>query len=134
MTTQHERRANSLRWIERAKHDQVAAEHLLTLGDRCPTEIVCFHCQQAVEKSLKAILAFRGMASPKTHDLLVLVNLVDCPDLVRHKSDLSRLNRYAVETRYPGVWEEISLAEAKLAEARTREIHSVIEDLLSRES
>jgi HEPN domain-containing protein len=32
---------------------------------------VCFHCQQAVEKYLKAFLKELGVAVPRIHDLLI---------------------------------------------------------------
>ncbi|MGO9122175.1 MAG: HEPN domain-containing protein [Desulfomonilaceae bacterium] len=35
-----------------------------------------FHAQQAVEKSLKAWLSLRRIVYPKTHDLRVLMNLL----------------------------------------------------------
>lgn len=37
------------RWVEKAEHDLLAAEHSLVLADRGLTDIVCFHSQQAVE-------------------------------------------------------------------------------------
>jgi len=35
-----------------------------------------FHAQQAVEKSLKAVLANRGLTYPRTHDLKVLLKFL----------------------------------------------------------
>jgi len=42
-------------WVEKAENDLVAAVHTLTLRERCPSDMVCFHAQQCVEKYLKAI-------------------------------------------------------------------------------
>jgi HEPN domain-containing protein len=39
-------------------------------------DVVGFHAQQAVEKSLKAVLAVRGFEIPRTHDLDLLTRLV----------------------------------------------------------
>ena len=39
--------------------------------------IVGFHAQQTAEKSLKAVLAARGVYFPFTHDLRVLMDLCD---------------------------------------------------------
>jgi len=29
-------------WVGKAEHDLAAAEHMLTLGDTCPFDVVCF--------------------------------------------------------------------------------------------
>ncbi|TAK33547.1 MAG: HEPN domain-containing protein [Chloroflexota bacterium] len=39
-------------------------------------ETLCFHAQQAAEKSLKAVLVGEGVPFPFTHDLAILVTLV----------------------------------------------------------
>jgi HEPN domain-containing protein len=64
---------------------------------------VCFHCQQAVEKYLKALLQELSLAFPKTHDFEKLLDF-----LVPHESSLNRLRRrvdaltvFAVEYRCP---------------------------------
>jgi len=61
-----------------------------------------FHAQQAVEKSLKAVLANRGLTYPRTHDLKVLLKF-----LGRHgialppdAGELAVLTPYAGEFRY----------------------------------
>jgi HEPN domain-containing protein len=73
------------RWVEKAEHDLRNAEYVLTLKENCPTDTVCFHCQQCAEKYLKALLVARGIAHPRTHDLVLLFNLVqDQTDLLQH--------------------------------------------------
>jgi len=44
-----------LRWLKKAKNDLKTVKHLLTLEDT-PTDVIAFHCQQAVEKYFKAYL------------------------------------------------------------------------------
>ena len=63
---------------------------------------VCFHAQQAVEKSLKAVLILYGIEFRKTHDLyelayLLLDNLITPPFT---PEELGRLTPYAVTFRY----------------------------------
>jgi len=41
-------------------------------------EIICYHCEQAVEKYLKAFLVSKDLMPPKTHDLANLCSL--CSD------------------------------------------------------
>ena len=45
----------SSEWLEFAKMDLGAAEYLLTMHP-LPVEIICYHCEQAAEKFLKAVL------------------------------------------------------------------------------
>ena len=62
-------------WLEKADRDYAAAEQLLVQGDRF-REIIAFHCQQAVEKYLKALLVRQQVEFPKTHDIRALLGLV----------------------------------------------------------
>ena len=69
------------------------------------TDLVCFHCQQAAEKYLKALLQEQGAVVPKTHDLRHLLRLLlpHDPTLRSLQRGLLSLGRYAVEYRYPGL-------------------------------
>src|SRR5213594_4393247 len=40
-------------------------------------EMLCFHTQQAVEKSIKAVLLANGIRFPYTHDIAKLITLVN---------------------------------------------------------
>jgi HEPN domain-containing protein len=56
-------------WIELANQDEASARYLFGMRP-LPLEVICFHCQQAVEKTLKAVLAKHRLDIPRTHDLL----------------------------------------------------------------
>jgi len=43
-------------WVQKAENDFQSAVYLLKLGKKCPTDTVCFHAEQCVEKYLKAIV------------------------------------------------------------------------------
>jgi HEPN domain-containing protein len=58
-----------------AEDDRAAAAALLDV-EGVSDAIVAFHAQQAVEKSLKAVLASRGVDFPFTHDLAALLQIV----------------------------------------------------------
>lgn len=58
----------SSEWLDFAYMDLSAAEHLLTMRP-LPVEIICYHCEQAAEKFLKATLVQFDREPPKTHDL-----------------------------------------------------------------
>jgi HEPN domain-containing protein len=107
-------------WVAKADDDLLTAAHTIKLGEECPTDTVCYHAQQCVEKYLKAALVLTGIDFPKTHDLQKLTALV--PPNVRptlSAEEQARLTEYATEARYPG-WDEIALAEARRAVALAR--------------
>ena len=54
-------------WILKGQSDLETAEILLR--EQGPTDTLCFHCQQAVEKFLKAYVVFSGIRFEKIHDL-----------------------------------------------------------------
>jgi HEPN domain-containing protein len=103
----------------------------LTLNDDCPTDTVCFHCQQCAEKYLKALLIFRGIEFPKTHDVVVLFNLT-LPEggLNLQVEEIQPLNRYSVEARYPGFWDPIDKQTAIEAVKMARSIREAVRRLL----
>ena len=49
----------------KASHDLIAARAILSAGDAFDT--ACFHAQQAVEKSLKTVLALYEIEPPRRH-------------------------------------------------------------------
>ena len=63
-------------WIGKADNDLKTAGQTLKLGADCPTDTVCFHAQQCVEKCLKAGLIILGTPFPRTHDIEVLIGLM----------------------------------------------------------
>ena len=62
---------------------------------------ICFLCQQASEKYVKALLEEASLSIPKTHDLLVLLGLAQPrhPSIVGLRRGLSVLTRYGVAPR-----------------------------------
>ena len=59
-------------WLTKAKNDLLNADNNLT-AQEIPCDTVCFHCQQAVEKILKAFLVAHAKPYPITHDLLLIL-------------------------------------------------------------
>lgn len=62
--------------LEKATGD-LAALQVLAVDPNQADHVVGFHAQQAVEKSIKAVLASREVEIPMTHDLGYLVTLVE---------------------------------------------------------
>jgi HEPN domain-containing protein len=121
-------------WIEKAEEDFRTAEYLCILKEDCPLNSVCFHSQQCVEKYIKALLVYCSIQFPKSHDVIELLNLVPenyRPDLSIY--DLAIINRYAVETRYPGEWEVITHQEAEESVRIAGDIRQKIRQLLGKD-
>lgn len=68
--------------------------------------VVCFHCQQAIEKMLKAALLAAGSEPPRTHDLGFLLETLETlrPIPGGLREVCAALADYGVAPRYPG-WE-----------------------------
>jgi HEPN domain-containing protein len=103
-------------WLERARSDLALARAALTMLDVL-LEDACFHAQQCAEKALKALLMERGIAFPRTHVIEMLLDLLKAegvmiPDDV---DEAFVLTQYAVQTRYPGAWDPVTLKEARSA-------------------
>jgi len=122
-------------WVARAEGDLKTAAHTLKLEADCPTETVCFHAQQAVEKYLKALLVLRGIDFPKTHDIEELMSLVPAADRPEIPADeQARLTDYATVMRYPGDYEPISLTEARRAVSMARRVRRTMRGLLPKDA
>ena len=103
-------------WVGKAENDLTNATHALKLGRRCPTDTVCFHAQQCIEKYLKALLAWRGKDFPRTHHLTALIAQLDAsdrPDLTSEEQ--FAFTEYATVTRYPGDYDPLTLTQAREA-------------------
>ena len=89
-------------WIEKAERDFEAASHLLAEDGRF-REIIAFHCQQAVEKYLKALLVRYQVEFPKTHDIRKLLDSAGKIDasLAQALDGADFLTPFGVEVRYP---------------------------------
>jgi HEPN domain-containing protein len=99
-------------WLLRARGNLTLAEK----GGRLKGvlfEDLCFNAQQAAEKALKAVCLAQGLDFPKTHSLVHLMDILEnssvkIPKAVR---DADVLTQYAVQSRYPGIVEEITRSE-----------------------
>ena len=110
-------------WVKKAENDLRTAEHTLTLREDCPFDIICFHAQQCAEKYLKALLVARGIPPPRTHDLRILLQMIEPHrDLALDATAIASLNRYAVQARYPEDLEEFTRDDAEKALSVSRQV------------
>ncbi|MFQ5901719.1 MAG: HEPN domain-containing protein [Thermodesulfobacteriota bacterium] len=95
----------SKQWIAKAKNDLLNADNNLK-AEEIPFDTVCFHCQQAAEKFLKAYLVANGNPYPISHDLILILEkiLLLNSSAEALRDDLALLMPYAVEIRYPDDW------------------------------
>jgi HEPN domain-containing protein len=111
------------RWIQKADHDVQTAEVAVGLS-RPVTDTAAFHCQQAVEKLLKAYLFWRDQDFEKIHDVRALA--LECalfdPAFRAQVDRVAPLTAYAVRFRYPGpndpTADEVHAALAVVREVR----------------
>ncbi len=111
----------------KANNDLQVAEHEMRLSaDERITEAVCFHCQQAVEKYLKAYLVYRGVDFGKTHNVEFLLAQCAQYDETFSELDAGNLTYYAVEIRYPDTLYTPSSEEAEESISIARRFKSVV--------
>jgi|SRR5579863_4074163 HEPN domain-containing protein len=118
---------NAAAWIAKADNDLLAADNNVSAA-RTPWDAVCFHAQQAAEKSLKALLVARGILPPHKHDLTDLLTraLAFEPTLRSLAADATMLTSYAVEVRYPDSLVTCTAADGHAALAAGRRIREAV--------
>lgn len=117
------------KWVMKAINDINVAKHELTQPDsEMVTDAICFHCQQSVEKFLKAYLILENIEIGKTHNLEYLLELCKNQDLDFEKLDVGNLSFYAVTVRYPDEFYMPSVQEAK----ESFKIASIVRDFILR--
>ena len=119
---------------------EMARKDLRALGGKMEAkvfgyEIFGFHAQQAVEKAMKAWLARRDFAYPHTHDLSVLLDLLeengeDCRDY----SDLIGYSSFAVQYRYEPYQAAEEIYDRSSILARVTELIAHVERLINESS
>lgn len=67
------RREQALHFLRKAAQDEALLDAVLESG-KVSDEVIGFHCQQAAEKMLKALLSDLGAAFHKTHEIGALMD------------------------------------------------------------
>lgn len=90
-------------WLIKANEDLRSARKLAAEPDPLLSTAM-FHCQQAAEKALKALLVFHDRRVTKTHDVEVLLGIATTlePKLSAWTASANQLTEYAAVFRYPG--------------------------------
>lgn len=89
-------------WIEKADHDLGSAK-VIFMNVPEYYDTIAFHCQQAVEKYLKAACVFFDIQPPKSHDLVYLLEVLSTK--INFEEHFYKhaiiLNGFGVVIRYP---------------------------------
>ena len=88
-------------WLNRARDDLDVVGEIIDIAHL--TNITAFHCQQAIEKSFKAILEEHNKVVPRVHNLVRLYNIVkDKLNFMVDELTLKEISDIYTEARYPG--------------------------------
>ena len=114
-------------WLKKAEHDLGMAKLALEYKEEY-TDSICFHCQQYVEKTLKAYLIQQDIEFAKTHSLSYLVDLMGQKKKVSEElySLVEELESYSVEIRYPGDGYEPTKGDAVKAYENALKVRQII--------
>lgn len=111
-------------WMDFAEMDFLTAKHLYEHMYPKPLEIICYHCQQCIEKLLKGVLISKDVTLRKTHDLGLLAEMLqDYTDVDEKYLEMcDDLTPYGVKIRYP---QELFIEEYNVEKAleETQELH-----------
>ena len=134
------------RWMRQARKDLEAAGCLL---QNAHFAFTCFHCQQAIEKALKALMFAKGRLKKsdlEAHDILTLAYRASGmdPSLRAVHTMVAAMHDYYIKTRYPhyphlrGLCqntipaEEFFHQDAENAISKAEEILQLIEEVLNK--
>ena len=101
-----------LEWMAFARTDYESAKYLNgALFHPRPLNVICYHCQQAAEKAVKALIVYFGSQGgmPKVHDISFLLNQIK--NIIYEKKGIivtdelliaaDSLSKYGIAPRYP---------------------------------
>lgn len=118
-------------WLKKADNDLRNITNNLRPGtpdEDIPWDTICFHAQQAAEKSLKATLVSAGIFPPRTHDLIALLKScvdVDVAFLVL-QNDCIALTQYGIAPRYPDDMLDPTASDGREMFAAAKRVREVV--------
>ena len=119
-------------WMNFAKSDLAFAR--LRNIEGLSLEGLCFHAQQATEKALKAVMIYREIDFPYTHQIKTLISLLSDGGVeVGLDADMAdELTHYAAISRYPGLPEPVTREEYEAALEIAEKVVEWAEDQIQR--
>ena len=116
-------------WIYRANSSLELAQTKLV---NYPSyEDSCFQAQQAAEKAIKGLLIYFGVDPEWTHNIDKLIReLKKFIEIPANINDAAQLTNYAVTTRYPGEFDDITKEEYEQAIKTAQECIDWVENTI----
>ena len=119
------------KWFIKADNDMQSAVTLRSAAlEDITTDTICFHCQQTIEKYLKAFLIWHNVEFDKIHDLVYLQKLCSTIDIDISSVPVKALNFFGIMVRYPDNFYIPSLDEADHAISLAKQIKVLIRSKL----
>lgn len=101
-------------WLRRAKGSLELSK--TPKSESILYEDLCFNCQQSAEKAMKALIIHLGLIPHKTHSFRKLIEELEKRIIVpEYILSVLELDDYAVNTRYPDDYFEVTEDEYKEA-------------------
>jgi HEPN domain-containing protein len=114
-------------WIARAKSSFDLAQ--VKIFGYIQYEDLCFQLQQSAEKALKGLLIYYGVEPEFTHNIQILLNelekFTEIPDSI---AETNKITKYAVVTRYPGEYDDVTKEDYEKAVKITKECLDWVDD------
>ncbi|MCL2377967.1 MAG: HEPN domain-containing protein [Defluviitaleaceae bacterium] len=118
--------------FEIGSNEYAVAKHLYDTMKPLPIEIICYLCQQATEKSIKAVLYHLEKEVLETHSIIKLLEDVNSDKRHIHlgKRDAAMITRFATRTRYAERRIDVAKEDAEFALRRAQQTLEQAEKIL----
>lgn len=124
-------------WFRYANMDLIGARSLYDLKNENLLPLVAYHCEQAVEKSIKGYLAYLKIDFKRIHDIAQLMSLINpiSADLKLLLTEAHQLTPYAIGIRYPdSKMDEVTEDDVVTALQIARKVYEKMTSLIPFES
>lgn len=105
-----------IEWLKAAEDDLILLAEIQ--DNENISNLIAFHAHQAVEKTLKALLEFKGKEAPKIHKLQTLIDRAEL-NIVEDDELIQLLDGLYIESRYPGDMGLLPYGKPTLKDAQT---------------
>jgi len=114
-------------WMTRAKSSFDLAQ--VKIFGYIQYEDLCFQLQQSIEKALKGLLIYYGVEPEFTHNIQILLNEIEkLTEVPENIAEANKTTKYAIFTRYPGEYDDVTKEEYDKAVKTTKECLDWVEN------
>lgn len=106
----------SKEWLKASRDDMLIIEQIINIEHL--THMVAFHAQQAIEKSLKALIEEYEIDIHKIHKLIRLKKILSDKLTIENDELLANLDELYIDSRYPGDMGLLPNGKPTLADAQ----------------